>query len=199
LSGIPTTELERPEFSARIRAGDGEAIETAVEAYLGQILRAARGAGLSPQEAEEVTQATFTTFIQTASRFEGRSKVRTWLFGILYKKIAETRRDRQKEAKKDSIDDVMEARFRPDGTWAHPPRALDDAIYYGTEVRQKMEECLAGCPTSQRMAFILREVEGLETGEICKILEVSRTNLGVLLHRARNRLRECLELKGVTG
>ncbi len=45
----------------------------------------------------------------------------------------------------------------------------------------------------------LGEVEGLDTDEICKILEVTRTNLGVLLYRARNRLRECLESKGVRG
>ncbi len=47
------------------------------------------------------------------------------------------------------------------------------------------------------MAFVLREIEGMDTQEICKILEVTRTNLGVLLHRVRNRLRECLEAKGI--
>ena len=41
------------------------------------------------------------------------------------------------------------------------------------------------------------EAEGMDTQEICKILEVTRTNLGVLLHRVRNRLRECLEAKGI--
>ncbi len=49
------------------------------------------------------------------------------------------------------------------------------------------------------MAFILREVQEFESKEICKILEVTVTNLGVLLYRARNRLRECLEAKGVRG
>ncbi len=49
----------------------------------------------------------------------------------------------------------------------------------------------------QRMAFVLREVEGMNIQEICKILEVTRTNLGVLLHRVRNRLRKCLEAKGI--
>jgi RNA polymerase sigma-70 factor (ECF subfamily) len=49
------------------------------------------------------------------------------------------------------------------------------------------------------MAFVLREVEGLDTDEVCKILEVTRTNLGVLFHRVRNRLRECLEAKGIEG
>ena len=49
---------------------------------------------------------------------------------------------------------------------------------------------------NQREVFVLREVEGLDTPEICKILEVSVTNFGVLMHRARARLRECLESKG---
>ena len=47
------------------------------------------------------------------------------------------------------------------------------------------------------MAFVLREVEELDTQEICKILDVTATNMGVLLHRARTRLRECLEKKGL--
>ncbi len=74
-----------------MRASDQAAIQTVVETYLAQILRAARGAGLDSQQAEDVTQATFTTLIEAAPRFEGRSSVRTWLFGILYKKIAEAR------------------------------------------------------------------------------------------------------------
>ncbi len=57
----------------------------------------------------------------------------------------------------------------------------------------------ASVPLQQRMAFVLREVEDLSTVEICKILDVTRTNLGVLLYRARNRLRECLESKGIKG
>ncbi len=75
--------LDDPEFLALIRAGAPDAIQTVVQTYLGQILRAARGAGLDAQQAEDVTQETFATFIETAPRFESRSHVRTWLFGIL--------------------------------------------------------------------------------------------------------------------
>ncbi len=149
------TGLDDPDFAARVRERDAESLQEVVRAYLPQVLRAARGAGLPPQLAEDVTQDTFVTFIETAHRFEGRSHVRTWLFGILYKKDAARRLRRDQEM--DDIDDVFE----------------------------------------QRMAFVLREVEGMDTREICKILEVTRTNLGVLLHRVRNRLRECLEAKGI--
>lgn len=161
-----------------------------------QILRAARGAGLDPDRAEDVTQATFATFIEKASQFEGRSHVRTWLFGILYRKIAEAMRGLQREQKADDIEDVLERRFKPDGTLTHAPQPIK---LYGDEVRQFIEDCLEILPTAQRMAFVLREVQELTTEEICKILEVTRTNLGVLLYRGRNRLRECLENRGVRG
>ena len=173
-------------------------LQTVVHTYLGQILRAARGAGLDPQRAEDVTQATFATFIEKAAQFEGRSHVRTWLFGILYKKIAEARRQLQREIQMEEIDEVVEQRFNPDGSWVRPPQAVDLQLYR-TEISRLIEGCLEVIPTQQRMAFVLREVEGLATDEICKILEVTRTNLGVLLYRVRNRLRECLETKGVKG
>ncbi len=185
-----------PAFVERLRSGEAEATQAVIRAYLPQVVRAARGAGLSADEAEDVAQATFLTFLNVVKRFEGRSHVRTFLFGILYKKVAEKRRKQARERRTDSIDDVMESRFSPDGRWHTPPRPIDERFHDG-EVRQQIDGCLEGLSLNQRMAFVLRESEGLTTEEICKILDVSRTNLGVLLYRARNRLRECLEAKGV--
>ncbi len=190
--------VDDPDFAARIRAREPEAVQIVVRIYLVQILRAARAAGLDPQQAEDVTQATFTTFIEAAPRFEGKSHVRTWLFGILYKKVAEARRAIGRDSQLDEIDAVVEQRFNAEGSWIRPPRPADGQVW-DTQVREGIEGCLEEVPSQQRMAFILREVEGLQTEEICKILEVTRTNLGVLLYRVRNRLRECLEAKGITG
>ncbi|MBI3302262.1 MAG: hypothetical protein HYZ72_09350 [Deltaproteobacteria bacterium] len=66
-------------------------------------------------------------------------------------------------------------------------------------MRGWLQECLDSVPLQQGVAFILREVEGFSTQEMCKILQVTRTNLGVLLYRVRNRLRECIEAKGLRG
>jgi len=189
-------QLDHPELAAKIRARDPEAIRIVVNRYLRQILRAAHGAGLRPQVAEDVAQATFTTFVETAQRFEGRSHVRTWLFGILYKKIAEARRGVARDQQTDDIDELVEQRFDDAGSWIRPPRPVDAQIH-DKQVREGLDDCLDNVPARQRMAFILREVEGFTTEEICKILEVTRTNLGVLFHRVRNRLRECLEAKGL--
>ncbi len=190
--------LDDPGLPARIRNRDPEALRSVVEAYLGQVLRAARGAGLDLQEAEEVVQATFTTFLETAQRFEGRSAVRTWLFGILYRKISEARRGRVSAQRVDDIDDVMESRFRANGSWARPPRPADADTWH-REIRGAIDECLGNAPPAQRMAFVLREVEELTTEEICNILQITPTNLGVMMYRVRNRLRECLEARGFSG
>jgi len=191
-----TISMDDPQLVARIREKDPEALQAVARAYLAQIFRSARGAGLDPEHAEEVTQATFTTFIEKATGFEGRSHVRTWLFGILYNKIAEARRHLVRERQMDEIDDMVERRFDSNGSWVNPPRSVDLQLY-ASEIRGFVEDCLQTVPTQQRMAFVLREVEGFSSDEICKILDVTHTNLGVLMFRVRNHLRECLEAKGV--
>ena len=187
---------EDPDLAARVRAGNRIAIQTVVETYFPQILQAARGAGLAPQEAEDVTQATFTTFVEAAPRFEGRSSVRTWLFGILYKKIAEARRARQRERQMEEIDEAFESRFGASGKWSTPPQPVDTDLHH-KKVETEIFICLDAAPLRQALAFILREVEELSTEDICNVLGVTRTNLGVMLHRIRNRVRGCLESKGV--
>lgn len=191
----PAAELDTPEFLNRLRARDSGAIAAVVDAYLEQIVRAARGAGLEPGHAEDVAQATFLTFLETLPRFEGRSRIRTWLFGILFRKVAEARRDRSRH-EWEELDERFASRFDDGGGWVRPPREPDHALET-RELGAAIAECLEAAPTRQRAAFTLREVERLSTEEICKILDVTVTNLGVMLHRVRNRLRECLEAKGI--
>jgi RNA polymerase sigma-70 factor (ECF subfamily) len=192
-----TSSVETPEIVAGVQARDHDALEAVVNAYLPQIVRAARGAGLSAVAADDVAQETFITFFEKAPTFEGRSKIRTWIFGILYRKIAEARRSVKRSNEMDDIDEIIDQRFNDDGTrWVRPPRMADQELYE-SEVMELLDECLEIIPDQQRMAFLLREVEDMETPEICNVLDVTTTNLGVLLFRARNRLRECLESKGV--
>ena len=134
--------------------------------------------------------------MESISRFEGRSHIRTYLFGILYNKVSERLRERQREEENDPIDGMMESRFDANGKWRQPPADIEAAVF-GGEVRKMLQECLENVPRAQRIAFYLREVEEMTTGEICKKMAITGTNLGVLLFRARNRLRDCLEKKGV--
>jgi len=181
-----------------IQRKDPEALQEVVRLYVGQLLRTALAAGLDPSRAEDVVQESFGVFVAKAGEFEGRAKIRTWLFGILYRKISEARRKKERESLMEDIDEVMQQRFTEAGRWRHPPLPADEQFFQG-EVRRLLDECLAEVPQKQRMAFVLREAQGLGSNETCKVLDVSSTHLSVLIYRARNRLRECLERRGLRG
>jgi RNA polymerase sigma-70 factor (ECF subfamily) len=182
-------------FLERLRRRDPDALAEAVHDHARSLLRAAKALGFTEQEAEDLVQDVFITFLERLDTFEGRSQLRTWLFGILHRKALERRRTAIMDDRTDPIDEVLESRFDARGKWTRPPEDLE-RLMLSKEIGELILGCMAGLPVNQREAFVLREVEGLETGEICKILDVSVTNFGVLMYRARARLRECLEVKG---
>lgn len=171
-------------------------MDRVIQLYLPRVLRVARASGLSGDRAEDIVQSVFVTFIEKIGEFQGRSQLQTWLFGILYRKILEAGRKVNRDRQCDEVTDVDESRFHPDGTWARPPKLPDEAAY-GQEIRKHISDCLGVVPEKQQMAFILREVEAMATADICQVLDVTPTNFGVLIHRARHQLRICLEGKGI--
>ncbi len=130
---------EDQDLRRRVRAGDRGAVETVVDIYLPQILRTARGAGLDTSDAKAVTQATFTVFLESLERFEGRSSVCTWLFGILHRKIVKSRRGRARDRLTDALDPDFEDRFDAAGRWRAPPRPVDVDLHHKERVRGCLE------------------------------------------------------------
>ena len=179
----------------RLRGRDEPTLLAIVEEHARPLYRAARGMGFRDHEAEDLAQEVLTTFIQTLDRFEGRSQVKTWLFGILHHKVHERRRALARESSTDSIDDTFESRFDADGNWVRPPIDLERLVA-SKQIGQAIRGCIETLPDSQREVFLLREFEELDTQEICKILGRTVTHVGVLFHRARAQLRECLEAHG---
>lgn len=190
------SNFSNPAFLERLRNRDHAAWEALVDAYLPQLLRAGRGMGFSTDESKDLAQSVFVAMMEGIVRFEGRSHIRTFLFGIFYNKVSEYLRAKGRAQEHDPIDEVMESRFDLRGNWRQPPLDLEEEVF-AREVRGMLQECLESVPRTQRIAFHLREVEEMSTAEICKKMALSATNLGVLLFRARNRLRECLEKKGL--
>lgn len=191
-----TSNFSDPAFLLRVKNRDETALEELVRAYLPQLLRAGRGIGFSPDESEDLAQGALTALVEGIGRFQGRSHIRTYLFGIFYNKVSEHLRDKHKAVEHDPIDETIHARFDDRGRWRQPPVDIEEQVF-AREARQIIEHCLEKLPTAQRVAFYLREVEEMSTPEICKEMRITATNLGVLLFRARNRLRECVEEQGL--
>ncbi len=173
-------------------------MEAIARENLGPLLRAGRAAGLSHDDALDALQETMLVFVQKAEIFDGRANVRTWLYGIFLNKVAERRRVSRREELHDDVDAVFKSRFDERGRWVRPPRS-PEAYTAGQQALAWLNDCMENMADNRRTAFVLREIEQLETVEICKILTVSANNLAVLLFRARNSLRECMEAKGIHG
>lgn len=151
--------------------------------------------GFSAGDAEDLVQDVFVTFLETIERFEGRSEVGTWLFGILHHKAQERRRAYGREDPTDMADEVFDGRFGPDGSWREPPIPADRLVA-ARQTAEALRACLAGLPDQHREVFHLRQLEELSAADVSRILGCTINHVGVLFHRARVRLRACLEAKG---
>lgn len=184
--------LSSPEFLSRLRQREASAIEVLVRTYTGQLFRAALGLGFDESTADEIVQTTWSAFFKSVPDFEGRSHVRTYLFGILYNKASEQRRDEKRTTPTDEAAALADRNFNAAGMWLQPPANPED-FAVAAQTKEIIEACLEDLTLKQRTALVLKTIDGHATEEICKIMNVTVTNLGVLLHRAKGALRECIE------
>lgn len=150
---------------------------------------------------DSVQEAMLTAFEKHAS-FEGRSEFETWVFGILKFKILDRLRQQRHQGTwqpldQEMDDDTLDRLFQRNGHWqpaarpnhwGEPEHVLENERFW-----QVFDACLLALPDTIARVFTLRELMGLSTSDICKEIGITETNCWVILHRARLRLRECLD------
>jgi RNA polymerase sigma-70 factor (TIGR02943 family) len=173
-----------------------------VRAYGDPLYRFAMARVRDPGIAEDMVQETFLAALKGRESFTGRSSVLSWMIGILKHKIVDHLRKSRKELSVETIDPYAESTddlFDEKGRWKAGPEK------WGTNPAEMLEQqeffkvfykCLHNLSRRLSLAFTLREVDGLESEEICKVLSITTTNLWVLIYRARAKLRACLEKTG---
>lgn len=181
--------------------------------YLGdlrqQMLRFAQLQLNDPAAAEDAVQEAMAGALKNARSFAGGSAFKTWVFAILKHKITDHFRHHQRVRNESSLvagdgdDDATEQLFDRRGlwhreerptVWADPDDALENSHFW-----RVFETCLDHLPSKQARVFMMREFIGLSSEEICEAVTLSVSNLHVLLHRARLRLRKCLETHWFKG
>ncbi len=154
-----------------------------------------------PDQAENLIQETFLAALKSKDSFKGNSSEKTWLIGILRHKITDHLRSKYREVPVSNLapedtnidsffDNINETLKKNPGSWDFQP----DQILNKEEFWQTFENCLQHLPPRTAEAFSLSEMEEMDSKEICKVLNVTATNLWSLLHRARVQLRQCLQI-----
>jgi RNA polymerase sigma-70 factor (ECF subfamily) len=158
-----------------------------------------------PAIAKDLVQETFLAAIKASATFAGRSSERSWLFGILRNKLADYYRRQSREVAITDLESPFpeeQGAFGASGPgkdgWVMnlAPQAWDtpEESLVSKEFQEVLNTCLSRLPDKIAQVFLLREVDGVTSEEICKDLAVSPNNLWVMLHRARMSLRRCLEV-----
>jgi RNA polymerase sigma-70 factor (ECF subfamily) len=182
---------------AQVRGGDEAAFVALAGRHQASMLRLAATFVPSAAVAEEVVQDTWVAVLRGIDRFDGHASFKTWLLAILVNRAKSTG---MSEARSTAIGDagpaVDASRFDAGGAWAAPPRhwieeSEDRLLAMG--LRTRLEAALRRLPSRQRAIVILRDVDGLTSEEVCRVLDITAGNQRVLLHRARSHLRTAVE------
>jgi len=154
--------------------------------------------------AEDLVQDTFLAGIRAQDRYSGKASVKTWLTGILKNKIIDHYRKKDRTRSMAEMATFFEREeaelFSQDGHWNfdHPGapsdwRAEQIESIDRSEFMEHFHTCAAKLPERIRQVFIMREVDGIASPEICEAMGITPQNLWTILHRARMALRACLE------
>ena len=190
----------------RLLAGDEEAFSYLVRMYSAPMARVARRFVAGWAVAEEVVQESWLAVLTGLSRFEGRSSLKTWIFGILINQ-AKYHGNRQRRLWRLEGAADSGTRASPDadpGTVSvcGTPAGMCDEVAERIildEVMASVWASIATLPRSQARVISLRDISGLSAADVCQELGLSDDNQRALLHRARKRVRHDLESLGHRG
>jgi RNA polymerase sigma-70 factor (ECF subfamily) len=186
-----------------LRSGDEGAFRRLIQTHHGPMLRLAMTYVKDAGVAEEVVQEAWLVCLRSLDRFEGRSSLKTWIYGILMN-IARSRRRRESRVlpfaslwRRDDSDSrrptVDAGRFGSDDLWSSPPDSWPESKVLSAETMLRVKAAIESLPMKQREVITLRDVAGLDADEVCGLLSISAENQRVRLHRARAAVRKMLE------
>lgn len=156
--------------------------------------------------AEDLVQEALEAALNGISKFNNQSSLKTWVFGILKNKVVDHLRRKDRSVTFSDLvgeaedgDELLDALFNEKGHWNVEARPADwNAPEEALESQQfwkVFDACLHHLPENVSRVFMMREFLGFDASEICEQLKLTTSNCHVILHRARIRLRVCLEGK----
>jgi RNA polymerase sigma-70 factor (ECF subfamily) len=167
---------------ARVLDGARESFEVLMRRHNQRLFRAARGVLRDDAEAEDVVQDAWVRAYAHLHQFSGRASFATWLTRIAIHEALARRRHRLREP---VLDDES-------ATLASHARAPEDEVA-ARQAASAIEAAIDALPAGYRMAFVLRDVQGLDTAEAAACLDVPEATVKTRLHRARSLLRTRLD------
>jgi RNA polymerase sigma-70 factor, ECF subfamily len=189
-----------------LRAGDEQAFRDLIRRHGPSMIRVAMAYVRDRAAAEEIVQETWIRLLRGIDGFEGRASLRTWIFTLLTNCARERLAREGRTVPMSALDlgeepAVEPSRFFPAdhprwaGMWATSVRRWDEipeSHLLSRETFDVVRSAADRLPPTQAAVLALRDIEGCEAEEVCRLLDITDGNQRVLLHRARSRVRRDL-------
>jgi RNA polymerase sigma-70 factor (ECF subfamily) len=178
-----------------------------VENYIDYLFNYAVSRLSDSEQASDLVQETFLAALKAKNNFKGESTEKTWLTSILKRKIIDIYR-KKSSSKESSMSDFGESINDPEffdyvgafkGQWKeervpHSNSLMPEGELENNELRLIIEKCISLLPDNLASVFIMKMIDDVPSEEICKELGITSSNVWVMMHRARLRLRNCIEI-----
>ncbi|WP_246128520.1 RNA polymerase sigma factor [Pleionea sediminis] len=177
---------------------DSSAFQQVMDAWYGSMYYVASSI-TSDAIADEVIQETWISVLKSLPKFEGRSSLKSWVMRILANEAKTRRRKESRNVSLEQIEDSWstDPRFDSVGHWQTTTSSWHadspDQLMQADELKNCIQKHIDLLPEKQKAALMLRETESYELDEICNILEVTSSNVRVLLHRARDKVLQVID------
>jgi len=198
-SAPPPTEADERALLDQLRAGDNRAYERLLREYGGRLLAVARRMMGNEEDAQDALQDAMLSAFRGLERFDGQSKLSTWLHRIVVNACLMRMRTKRRRPE-NSIESLL-PQFKKDGHRADPGPAWPagrvnpepGSSIEQTETRRMVRESIDQLPEGYRTVLLLRDIEGLDTEQTAAALDLTANAVKTRLHRARQALRELLD------
>ncbi len=184
--------------------GDESMFQAVFSQYYGA-MQAVAYAIAGPIIAEEIVQEAWFSALKALPKFEGRSSLKSWLIRIVANEAKTRRRKENRSVSLEAIQDswATDPRFSENGHWKNPSSQwhgdTPEDLLIADELKECIDKNMLKLPENQLSALRLRDSSGLSMEELCNILEVSSSNVRVLLHRARDKVLKVIDHYQQTG
>lgn len=170
---------------SKIKEGEIELFEIIVQRYNQQLFRVVRGYLTSTQDAEDAMQSAYLKAFENLTQFRGEAKFSTWLIRIAINEALKILKNQE-----NTVDFSVTDHQHNDQTDNGEELSSPEAKVIEKDMNQHLEKAIDKLPRKYRSVLIMREIEQLSTSETAEVLEISRSNVKVRLHRAKKMLQE---------
>ncbi len=177
------THLSDEEIISEVISGNKEYFSEILKRYNQRLYRVALSFGIQDDDCEEVMQLAYIAAYEKLQQFRGEAKFSTWLIKILVNECLQLKRKKKKSVyiNEESLVTI------PAGDHLNPQEVTMDK-----ERKEILENAIEQLPEKYKSVYILKEIEGMSISETADALTISKVNVKVRLHRAKNMLKDAL-------